>query len=163
MSKITTVFVMAAACSALPSASLASASGSCSIGAKKLTVADGMIYRSKRYADKTNVPTITLTDFKLDERVARVDNPQAAISAQRVDLDGGMVLFMLGADGVILLNAMSADIGFSEVPTSGSIGELKLSRNDATGAAGHYTFAGKSEGETVYCDLTFDLAYAKRK
>jgi len=161
MSKIATLLVMAAACSALPSACLASAKGSCSIGDKKLAVTDGTIYRNPRFGDKTDVPTIALTDFKLDERVAKVDNPQAAISAQRMDLGGGMVLFMLGADGVILLNAMFADTGFSEGPSSGSIGELKLSRNDATGAAGHYTFAGKSEGEAVSCDLTFDLAYAK--
>ena len=70
---------------------------------------------------------------------------------------------MLGAEGGIVLDAMFAETGFAEVPTSSSIGELKLSRNDATGAAGHYAYTGASEGEAVSCDLTFDLTYVKRK
>jgi hypothetical protein len=68
----------------------------------------------------------------------------------------GLVRLTLGEGGVTGIYAYLPP-GTNVSQSGSAFGELKLARNDARGAAGHFTL--KNPPEELSCELKFDLAY----
>jgi hypothetical protein len=157
--------VLALACTLLPLAVQAASSGSCTYEDKKLMLTDGVVYQEPDTSEEgKKVTTVALASVKLDAgRIAAAENHNSAVTDQVSDqFHGqssgpqlGLIRITFGTEGVTGYYTYIAPGTNMSQYGSAPIGELKLSRNDAKGAAGHYTLKGE-----VSCDFTFDLAYA---
>lgn len=162
MSKLVFRCVLAASCAALPAFALAAASGSCTYKDKKLALIDGVIYQHPDHFEPDKKETVVaMASLKLDAgKIAAAKDAEDELREQvwKVD-DAGQVRITLGDGGVTNIYAFLPP--GSNISQGGSaFGDLKLTRNDAKGAAGHYTLKGKASDD-LSCDFTFDLAYAK--
>lgn len=146
----------------LPIAASASGTGTCTYKGKKLTLVDGVVYQSPdHFEPNKKETTIALASLKLDAgSIAAAKDPEDAVREQvwKAD-DGGQVRITLGDSGVTAIYAyLPPGTNISQSGTA--FGDLKLSRNDAKGVAGHYTLKGKT-GDDLSCDFGFDLTYAQ--
>ena len=162
MSKLVLRYTLALTCSALPALAPAAVSGNCTYGDKKLALTDGVIYQMSDHFEPTKKETtVALSNLKLDAgKIAAAKDPEDALREQvwKAD-DGGQVRITLGDGGVTNIYAfLPPGSNISQGGTA--FGDLKLTRNDPKGAAGHYSLKGKA-GDDLSCDFTFDLAYAK--
>jgi len=161
MSKFT-LFAIALTCALLPLAAIAGGSGNCTYDGKKLNLIDGVIYQRPDPFDSAKKETIVaLASLKLDVgQIAAAKDPEDALREQvwKVD-DAGQVRITLGDSGVTAIYAFLPP-GANISQSGTAFGDLKLTRNDATGAAGHYSLKGKA-ADDLSCDFNFDLAYAK--
>jgi len=142
-----------------------STTGSCTYEDKKIAFVDGVIFQeADPYDDDKKVTTVALASTKLDAgRIAAAENHGGAVTDQVLDQfhgqrDGpqlGLIRITFGEKGVSGYYTYIAPGTNMSQSGSPPIGELKLTRTDAKGAAGHYTLKGE-----VSCDFTFDLAYA---
>ena len=162
MSKLIHRCVLAASCAALPAFALAAASGSCTYNDKKLALVDGVIYQHPDSFDKDKKETVVaLASLKLDAgKIAAAKDAEDELREQVwKDDNAGQVRITLGDGGVTNIYAyLPPGSNISQGGTA--FGDLKLTRNDAAGAAGHYSLKGKASDD-LSCDFTFDLAYAK--
>jgi hypothetical protein len=162
MSKFVFRCALVVGCTALPALALAAVSGTCTYNDKKLAFADGVIYQMPdHFEPNKKQTTVAVSNLKLDAgKVATAKDPEDALREQvwKAD-DGGQVRITLGDGGVTSIYAYLPP--GSNISQSGTaFGDLKLTRNDAKGAAGHYSLKGKASDD-LSCDFTFDLAYAK--
>ena len=162
MSSLNKSIAIAFGCVALPAIALAGASGSCTYKDKKLALVDGVIYQQPDHfePDKKQT-TVALASLKLDAgKIAAAKDAEDELREQvwKVD-DGGQVRITLGDGGVTNIYAYLPP-GNNISQGGSAFGELKLTRNDAKGAAGHFRLKGKASDD-LSCDFTFDLAYAK--
>lgn len=144
-----------------PIAASATGTGTCTYKDKKLALVDGVIYQRPDHFEPTKKETtIALATLKLDAaKIAAAADPEDAVREQVWNAnDGGQVRLTLGEGGVTAIYAYLPPGG--NISQSGTaFGELKLTRNDARGAAGHYRLKGKDKDD-LSCDVGFDLAYA---
>lgn len=157
-----TLSAVALTCLLSPIVALAGNSGACNYKGKKLTLVDGVAYqRPDHFEPAKTETTVALASLKLDAgKIAAAADPEDAMREQvwKAD-DGGQVRITLGDGGVTAIYAYLPP--GSNISQSGTaFGDLKLTRNDARGVAGHYTLKGKA-AEDLSCDFGFDLAYAK--
>ena len=162
MSKLVFQCVLAASCAALPVFALAAVSGSCIYKDKKLALVDGVIYQHPDHFEPDKKETVVaVASLKLDAgKIAAAKDAEDELREQvwKVD-DAGQVRITLGDGGVTNIYAyLPPGSNISQGGTA--FGDLKLTRNDAKGAAGHYVLKGKARDD-ISCDFTFDLSYAK--
>ena len=162
MSKLVFQCVLAASCAALPVFALAAVSGSCIYKDKKLALVDGVIYQHPDHFEPDKKETVVaVASLKLDAgKIAAAKDAEDELREQvwKVD-DAGQVRITLGDGGVTNIYAyLPPGSNISQGGTA--FGDLKLTRNDANGAAGHYVLKGKARDD-ISCDFTFDLSYAK--
>lgn len=156
---------LAVALALLPFATNAGTVGSCSYEDKKITFVDGVIYQEPDpYDEGKKLTTVALASTKLDAgRIAAAEDHGSAVTDQVSDQfhgqrDGpqlGLVRITFGEKGVTGYYTYIAPGTNMSQSGSAPIGELKLTRSDAKGAAGHYALKGD-----VSCDFNFDLGYA---
>lgn len=153
-----------------PFATQAAGGGNCTYENQKLAIIDGVIFQEPDSSDENAKKTVVaLASVKLDAgRVAAATDPAGAVTDQvsgqfHGQRDGGGIgLIRITVDEHKIVTGYYAYFApGSNLSRSGSgpFGELTLTRNDARGAAGHYTL--KSADDEVACDVTFDLAYAR--
>ncbi|WP_018971820.1 DUF4878 domain-containing protein [Rudaea cellulosilytica] len=157
-----TLSAIALTCLLLPITTFAAGTGTCTYKDKKLTLVDGVVYqRPDHFEPNKKETTVALASLKLDPgKIAAAKDPEDAVREQvwKAD-DGGQVRITLGEGGVTAIYAyLPPGANISQSGTA--FGDLKLSRNDAKGVAGHYTLKGKASDD-LSCDFGFDLAYAK--
>jgi len=142
----------------LPMVALAGGNGTCTYEGKKLTLIDAVAYQRPDHFEPGKMETtVALASVKLDAgKVAASKDPDDAVR----DLagDGGLVRITLDDSGVTAIYAYLPP--GSNISQSGTaFGDLKRSRSDAKGVAGHYTLKGNDD-KALSCDFGFDLAYA---
>jgi len=154
--------VVVLTCALLPIAAMATGSGNCTYDGKKLNFVDGVIYqRPDHFEPDKKETTVALASIKLDAgQIAAAKDPEDALREQVwKDDNAGQVRITLGDGGVTGIYAYLPP-GANISQSGSAFGDLKLTRNDAKGAAGHYVLKGKARDD-ISCDFTFDLSYAK--
>jgi len=148
-----------AAIGLLPVAALAAGSGTCTYKDKKNTFTDAIVFQKPDPFEKgKKETTIALSTEKID--VAKFKASDDADMAL-LSMDGGKIQLTLGDGGVTMLYAYFPP-GSNISNSGGPYGDLKLSRNDASGMAGTFTLKGK-EADDVSCDVKFDAPLIAHK
>jgi len=154
-----TVFTLGSAL--LPLVALAGASGTCTYGGEKLTIVDGVVYKGPDdpSPEKKEV-VVALASIKLDtSKIKAAEDPEDAVREQVWGAElAGQVRITIGNGAVRQLYA-HVPPGHNSSRSGGSeLGDVKFSRSDAKGTAGHYTLKGKANDD-LSCDVNFDLDF----
>jgi hypothetical protein len=145
----------------LPLVALGSASGTCTAGTEKTTIVDGVIYKVPNSSEegKSDI-VVELASSKLDAaKIAAAKDPEAAVHDQLWDANLPGHLRLTIGDGAVRRYFVHVPPGSNETHFgSNNFGDLKLSRSDAKGVAGHFAFKGKATDDAS-CDVSFDLNF----